>query len=140
MYSGKSSGKAADVQFGQDVADHTAAGLHARRNLGIHEVQRHLHVDLLVLRHALEVDVQDLQAPGMHLVVAQQHLLLLAFQVQRQDGSVERFLPHVLRQVLVIQFDVLRRLPASVEDARHTPAMTQAAARTRALRGARYCM
>ena len=35
-----------------------------RAILRVHEVQRHLHVDLLVLRHALEVGVQDLQRNG----------------------------------------------------------------------------
>ena len=45
---------------------HAAAGLDARRNVGIDEVQRHLHVDLVILVDALEVDVQHLLLVGVH--------------------------------------------------------------------------
>ena len=72
--------QATDIHLGKDVAHHTATGFYSRCNFGVHEVQRHLHVDLLVLRHALKVHVQDFQTPGMHLIVAQEHLLLLTFQ------------------------------------------------------------
>ena len=58
--------QAGDVELVQHVADHAALLLHARAILGVDEVQRHLHVDLLVLRHALEVDVQHLLLERMH--------------------------------------------------------------------------
>ena len=66
--------QARDVELGHHVADDRAVDLHRRRDLGVDEVQRHLHVDLAVLVDALEVDVQDLVAERMHLHVAQQHL------------------------------------------------------------------
>src|SRR5207302_1428038 len=49
-------GQADDVELVEHVADDAALLLHAGGLLGVHEVQRHLHVDLLVLDHALEVE------------------------------------------------------------------------------------
>jgi hypothetical protein len=88
---------------------------------------------------ALEVDVQHQRLEGVHLVVAQQHLLLLAVQVHGQDGSVERFLLQAVEEGVVVQLDRLgRRLPA-VEDAGHLARAAQAAARSGALQFALVC-
>ena len=65
--------QALDLELVHHVRDDAAAGLHAGRDLRVHEVQRHVHVDLLVRVDALEVDVQDLLLPRMHLEVAQEH-------------------------------------------------------------------
>ena len=53
---------------------------------------------------------------------------------------MESFLLQLARQVLVVQLDVLRRLPAAVHDPRHPDRVTQAAARTFALRRTRHCV
>src|SRR6185295_7854196 len=92
------------------------------------------------LSYTLEIDMQDRGAPRVHLDVAQQHLLLLARQIQRQDRGVKRLVLEVQGQFLVVDLDGLRRPAASVEDARHALLVTQAAARTFALRGAQCCI
>ncbi len=73
-------GQATDIDFVHHVVDHTATQLHAGTDLGIDEVQWNLHVDLPVLIHALEIDVQHELLERVHLHVAQQHLLLVAFE------------------------------------------------------------
>ena len=87
--------EADDVELVQHVVDDAALLLHAGRLLGVDEVQRHLHVDLLVLGDALEVDVLHLRPERMHVHRAQQHLLLRAADVERQDRGVEALVPQV---------------------------------------------
>ena len=89
---------------------------------GVHEVQRHLHVDLAVLVDALEIHVQHLLPPRVHLVVAQQHLHLLAVHRQVEDRGVERLQLEMAQQRVVVELDVLRVLADPVDDARHAPA------------------
>src|SRR5712664_96276 len=60
-------GQADDVELVQDVVHHAALLLDAGRILGVDEVQRHLHVDLLVLGDALEVDVLHLHLERVHV-------------------------------------------------------------------------
>ena len=66
--------------------------LHAGRNLGIDEVQRHFHVDFLVLGHTLKVNVLDLLAERMHDEIAQQHLFFFTVQIERKHRGVKGFL------------------------------------------------
>src|SRR5574340_417814 len=78
-----------------------AAALHAGRDIGIEEVQWHLDVHLLLLVHALEVDMLHLLAERMHHEIAQQHGLLLAFEVQRQERRVDRFCAQLVVKVVM---------------------------------------
>ena len=82
-----------------------AVELHRRRDLAVHEVQRHLHVDLAVLVDALEVDVQDLVAERMHLHVAQQHLGGRAVELHVEDRRVERFVAQRVEERVVVELD-----------------------------------
>ena len=116
------------------MVDHSALLLHTGRLLGVDEVQRHLHVDLLVLGDALEVDVLHLRLERMHVQAAQQHLLLRLSEVEGQDRGVEPLVPQIEVQVLVIELDVDRPLVAAVKNARHLAQAAQTAARTRSLR------
>ena len=70
--------EAGDVQLVHHVVRHAVLLLHAGRELRVHEVQRHLHVDLLVLGDALEVHVLHAALVRVHVVRAQQDVLDLA--------------------------------------------------------------
>ena len=134
MNSGRSFGRQAMSSSFMHVLHEAAGHLHAGRDLRVHEVQRHLHVDLLVRRDALEVRVQDQRLERVHLVVAQQHLRLLGARAPCRGWR--RGTPPCLslkQQVLVVELDGLRVLAGAVEDARHLRLAAQAAARTRAL-------
>jgi hypothetical protein len=109
MNSGRSSGKQVMSSSFSTWLAMPPCFLHAGRLVGVHEVQRHLHVDLLVLGHALEVDVLHLQLERMHVHRAQQNLLVAAVQLQRQDRGVELLVPQVLEQRLVVELDVSPR-------------------------------
>ena len=115
------------------MARHTALLFHSGRKLRVHEVQRHLHVDLLVLGYTLEIDVRDLQLERVHVEGAQQHLLLAAFEVEREDGGVKGLHFQLLIEILVLELDVDRGLGAAVHDAGYASRNAQTAARTRSL-------
>src|SRR5437588_557220 len=110
-------GEADDVELVQHVVHHAALLLHARGLLGVHEVQRHLHVDLLVLGDTLEVDVLHLRLERMHAHRAQQHLLFRAGDVEREDRGVELLVPEIQVEILVVEVDRDRGVLAAVEDA-----------------------
>ena len=84
--------QAGDFDVVAHVRQHAALLLDAHR-LGVAlEVQRHVHPDLLVLQHALEVDVHDLVLVRMALHVLQHRGLALVADLEREDGRVERSL------------------------------------------------
>jgi hypothetical protein len=92
-------------------------------------VQRHLLAQARGLVDALEVDVQDDGLPGVHLEVAQQHLLGLARQFHLEDGRVEGLFLEREEQRVVIELDHGRRA-GTVDDAGHLVGAAQAAARS----------
>jgi len=129
--------QARDVDFGHHVAHDRALRRHRRRLLGVHEVQRHLHVDLAVLVDSLKVDVEHLMAERMHLHVAQQHALCSLAQFHRQYRRVERFLVERVDQGIVVKLDRLRRsLGAAIDDAGRATGPAQPAACTSSFGGA----
>ena len=128
--------QARDLDLVHHVVDYRAGLLYRRRDLGVQEVQRHLHVDLLVRAHALEVDVLHLRLPRVHVDRPQLDLLLLAVEAKRDDRRVKRLSPRLQVELFVIELDRERRLGAAVEDAGHPAGVAQTAARTRSLRGA----
>ena len=68
-------------------------------------------MDLRSLRDALEVDVQHLQrATDASGTSRSRTCCFSPSTVQRQDRRVKRFMLEVLRELLVIELDVLRRL------------------------------
>jgi hypothetical protein len=70
-------------------------------------VQGDLGVDRLRSVDALEVSVQDQLLVCVHLEVAQQDLLGLAFDFQVQDGTVESFFLERVPQGVAVQGDQL---------------------------------
>jgi hypothetical protein len=116
------------------VVHHAALLLHTRRGLGVHEVQRHLHVDLLVLRDTLEVDVLHLHLERVHVHRTQQHLLLAAVEREAEDRGVELLVPEIQEQILMLELDVDGCLVAAIDDAGDASHAAQTAARTRSLR------
>ncbi|MNC86596.1 hypothetical protein D3C83_22680 [compost metagenome] len=83
--------------------------------------------------------MHHLLLPGVHLVIPQQRLKLLAVEVHFEYRGVERLEAEVAQQRLVLDLDVLRGLVGAVDDARHPSRQAQAAARTRSLLRAREC-
>jgi len=108
-----------------------------RRDFRAHEVERHLHVDLLVSGHALEIDVLHLHLVGVHVDRAQKHLFLGAVERELEDGRVELLVAKRVEQRVVVELDVDRLFLAAIDDPRDFPGIAQAAARTRALQFAR---
>ena len=70
--------QARDFDVVAHVREHAALLLDALRLGAALEVQRHLHLDLLVLQHALEVDVHDLVLVRVALHVLEHRGLLLS--------------------------------------------------------------
>ena len=126
--------QARDVDFGHHVADQRGGFLHGRRVLLAGEVQRHAHVDLLGLGHALEVDVQHERPVRVHLEVTQQDALALAVELHVEDRGVELFLAQRMEQRVVVDSDRHRLALAAIDHAGNLVGVAQAAARTRALR------
>jgi hypothetical protein len=126
---GQLRGQALDLELGLDVADETLVRLDRRRVFFAGEVQGHLLAQTRRFVHALEVDVQDLLLPGVHLEVAQQHLLHLGADLHLEDGGVEGFLLQGEVQRVVIELDHRGRA-GTIDDARHLAGVAQAAARS----------
>ena len=125
--------------FDDVVVDQTFLVLHPDALFFVDEVQRNLHGDFLVREDALEVDVHRLVRRRMPLHVAREHLATGATEFQRENLREERIRLDRLRQVVLDQRNVHRRLTASVDDARyHRGISTQAAARTFPDVGARF--
>ena len=102
-------------------------------------MQRNAHVDLLRRVDALEVDVQHLLLPRMHLELTQQHAFLAAIDAHVEDGRVERLELQMPEERVVVELDRRRRIVRAIDDAGNTAASAQAAARTGALLGAGKC-
>ena len=126
---GQLGSQALDLELDGDAVDQALVGLHGRRGFFAREVQRHLLAQARGLVDALEVHVHDHGLVGVHLEVAQQHLVRLAGQVHLEDGRVEGFLLQREEQGVVIEFDHGRRA-GTVDDAGHLGGVAQAAARS----------
>ncbi len=100
------------------------------------EVQRHLHGQLGLFVHALEVDVLHLRSERVHLHVTQQHLVGLAAKFHVQDGRVEGFFLESEPQRVVVKLDQGGQANAAIDDARGAAGVAETAARTRTLQGA----
>jgi len=101
-------------------------------------MQRHLHVHFFLRIDALEIDMLYLLAERVHLEVAQQHGFFLAIQIQRQDGSVERFFAQGKIQSVVIEFNH-GCLAGAIHHTGDEIRLAQTAARTRSLHLALAC-
>ncbi len=126
-------GQTGNIQLGEHMADDTPGKLYPRRDLRIDEVQGHFHVYLFPGIDPLKIDMQHLQLERVHLNVAQQYLLFLAFHIHGQDGGMEGFQLELVIKIVMIQLDGLCRILSAINDSRHLPRTTQAAARTFAL-------
>ncbi|MPM89878.1 hypothetical protein SDC9_136993 [bioreactor metagenome] len=124
------------VQFVHQHGHQALVDLHCGGLFSTLVVDRHLHVQLGLGVHALEVNVQNQLLEGVELHVAQQHLGSLAVDFHVQHGSVEGFLLQGVPQVVVVQLDQLGLAFTTVDDTGRAARNTQTAARTRALLGA----
>ena len=98
------------------------------------EVQRDRDADLLVLEHALQVDVQHGVLRRMPLHVLQDRRLRDVADLQVDDRRVEALVVEHQQQPGVVERQGARLAMATVEDGGHLVLVTQAAARTFALR------
>jgi len=131
---GQVAGQTPDFDVVHHVLHYAAAYLHTRTDVGIDEMQGHLHMDLPVLVDALEIGVQRNRLPRMHLELAQQHLFLGAVDCHIEDRGVKSLELEVPQQRVLVEFYRLHRLVRPVDDAGDLPAETQAARRKRRLR------
>ena len=93
-----------------------------------------MDADLLVLDHALQIHVHDDVARRVHLDVLDDGGLRLVAHLQLHDGRVEALVVDHRQQILLIEDQRARLLVAAVENGRDLSRVTQAAARTFALR------
>jgi len=96
-------------------------------------VQRDRDADLLVLEHALQVDVQDGVLRRMALHVLQHGGLRHVADLEVDDGRVEALVVQHQQQLGVVERQGARLTVATVEDGGDLVRATQAAARTFAL-------
>ncbi|MNV91650.1 hypothetical protein D3C71_1861640 [compost metagenome] len=99
-------------------------------------MQGHVQVQLGLLVHALEVNVQHELLEGVELHVTQHNLADLTGDVHFQHAGVERFLLQGVPQVVVVDFNGQRFNCTTVDDTGGLARITQTAARTRTLLGA----
>ncbi|MNT46138.1 hypothetical protein D3C72_1827640 [compost metagenome] len=100
-------------------------------------MQWHLHVQLGLFVHALEVDVQNELLVGVVLHVTQQHFGGGAGNFHVQNAGVECFLLESVPQCVVVQLDHLGfGGGTTVNDTRGLARIAETAARTRTLLGA----
>jgi hypothetical protein len=86
--------------------NHAAFELDARSDVGVDEVQRHLHVDLVGGVDALEIQVQHLLLVRVPLGVLQDHGLGGTVEHHAQHGRVEGFVAQGVVDLVVIDFDL----------------------------------
>ena len=89
--------------------------------------------DLLVLDHALQIDVHHRMSRRMHLHVFDNGFLGLAANINAHDRGVEFFALDHRQQILLIQNNGLRTQRTAIKNGRNLARVTQAAARTFAL-------
>jgi hypothetical protein len=133
MYSRQIPGQALDFHLVEVVLDDAAAGLHARRDVGVLEVQRHVHAQQLVGLHAQEIGVRGIAADRVALQILEHDLLLAAGEIERQQVRVEGLDRQMLAHLVGGDGDGDRLIGTAVNDRRDLARATQAAARTLAL-------
>ena len=84
----------------------------------------------LVLEHALQIHVQDLVLRRMTLHVLDDSRLLLALDLELEDGGEKALVHQQRQQILVIENDLAWLVVPAIEDRRYFPGSAQAAART----------
>src|SRR6185503_9046593 len=94
--------QAAHLDVVAHVPEHAALLLDALRLGAAPEVERNAHLDLLVLQHALEVDVHDLVLVRVALHVLEDCGLLLFADLERQDSREEALVVYQLRELRVV--------------------------------------
>ena len=119
---------------GDAVRDHATLRLHTRRSGLTLEVDRQVDADLLVLADTLQVQMLDCVARRVHLQILDDRSLLLVTHDDVDDRGIELLVVHQRHQLLVIESDGARFPVTTVENCRHSSSVTQAAARTFALR------
>src|SRR5580658_1120183 len=128
--------QAGHFDVGAHVRYDAAFGLHARGNARAPEVDRQTDTDLLVLDHALQVNVHDKVFRRMHLHILDDRLLGTLADLQPHDRRVETLIADHGEEVLLIENQSLGVLLGAVQDGGDLTRVTQAAARTLALRPA----
>src|SRR5271154_2538315 len=116
------------------MRDYSALRLDARRYGRAAEVQRNADADLLVLFDALKVDVHDGVLERMALHILQDRRLRFISDLQIEDGRVEALILEHDQQLLMVQRQGARGKMPAIEYCRNFSVVTQAAARTFALR------
>src|SRR5689334_16411049 len=97
-------------------------------------MNRQMNADLLALYHALQVDMHHDIARRMHLHVLHDRMLGLAARGDLNDRRIELFIADHRQQILLIEYELLRFFMTAVKNGWHLARVTQAAARTFALR------
>ena len=104
-----------------------AALLEAGRGVAIGHFDRHRDAHARARLEAEEVDVHRLVAHLVELVVARQHALLAALDVDLEDRGQELARIDELVEVFVVDRDRLGRLAAAVDDSRYAAFATNGA-------------
>ncbi len=118
----------------QTMRHDAALSLHARGDSLALEVNRQTDADLLVRDDAQQVHVHHQVLGRVHLDVLHDRFLSLLAHLDLHDGRVEALVVDHGQQVLLIQHQRARLFLAAVENGRDLALVTQAAARTLALR------
>src|SRR6266480_2614164 len=126
--------QAADLDVGAHVRYHAALGLDAGRHALSAEVDRQPDTDRLVLDHALQIHVHDHVLRRVHLHVLDDGFLGALADLQPHDRGVEALVGDHGEKILLVENQRLGVLAGAVQDGGDLAGVTQAAARTLALR------
>ncbi len=126
--------QADDFDVADPVRNDATLSLHARRYGLALEVNRQVNADLLVRDDAHQVHVNHEVLRGVHLHVLHDGFLRLLAHLDLDDRRIEALVVDHRQQVLLVEGQRARLFLAAVENGRNLVLVTQAAARTLALR------
>ncbi len=126
--------QAGDLHFGAHMRHEAALRFDARRNRRAAEVQGNADANFFALFDALKVDVHHRILERVPLHILQDGRLRLIAHLQIQDGRIKALVLEHDQKLLMAQGESTRGQVAAIKNCRYFSVVTQAAARTFALR------
>ena len=123
-------GQTGHLDVGHHLRDGTATLFDTDGYVFADIVNRHVHLDLLVLDNTLQIQMQDLPFGGMTLHVLENRCLAFLADLDIENARIERLVLELTNDLAVVECESARRPAGTIDDCRNFTFKTQAAART----------